>query len=448
MAIEDRGSRGSGRGGRRRSEEQPDTEQPAAAPIAASPDELLLAALERGGDALTTGRHLVTFREGLVEEGVRMLADRGLRMADARDFEDQSVRMAEVTDADALTFPEIGVAVIAGEAAEGFGLEALASGEESSSFVIEPEYFAFAESADYMRGFLSAANAIGRDLQVLPPEEDEDEEMSPEVLGATWGLARCRVPPSSRSGSGIRVAVLDTGFDLGHPDFAGRSVFGQSFVGQPVQDLHGHGTHCIGTATGTKAPFGTTPRYGIAFGSRIFVGKVLSNSGSGSGASVLAGMNWAIANRCEVISMSLGSQSPVQAAYTAAGQAALSTGCLIIAAAGNAASQTGAPANSPTIMSVASLDSTLKPSSFSNFGKIEIAAPGRDVFSSWPRPTRYRTISGTSMATPHVAGCAALWAQSSSSLRGMALWRRLRSSARRLPLPASKVGAGLVQAPP
>jgi subtilisin family serine protease len=243
------------------------------------------------------------------------------------------------------------------------------------------------------------------------------------------------------------VAVLDTGMDLGHPDFAGRAFSTRSFVGQAVQDLHGHGTHCIGTATGPRAPAGTTPRYGIAWATRIFVGKVLTNSGSGTGAGVLAGMNWAIANRCQVISMSLGSQSPVQTAYTNAGAAALRNGCLIVAAAGNAASNTGAPANSPTIMSVASLDSNLAPSNFSNFGKVELAAPGRDVFSSWPRPTRYRTISGTSMATPHVAGCAALWAQTSSSLRGMTLWRRLQSSARRLPYPATRVGAGLVQAP-
>lgn len=267
------------------------------------------------------------------------------------------------------------------------------------------------------------------------------------ALGATWGLNACRVPPSSRSGAGIKVAVLDTGMDLGHPDFSGRAIASQTFVGQPVQDLHSHGTHCIGTSCGTKTPAGTTPRYGVAYRAMIFVGKVLSNSGSSVSGSVLAGMNWAIANRCEVISMSLGSQSGPHAYYTAAGQAALNNGLLIIAAAGNAGSLTGAPANSPTIMSVASLDPSLNPSSFSNFGKVEIAGPGRDVFSSVPRPTRYGFKSGTSMATPHVAGCAALWAETSSALRGVNLWNKLRATARPLPLPPTRVGAGLVQAP-
>ena len=268
-------------------------------------------------------------------------------------------------------------------------------------------------------------------------------------MGATWGLIACKVPPSLRSGVGMKVAVLDTGLDLGHPDFAGRAIVSQTFVGQPVQDLHGHGTHTCGTACGTKAPAGATQRYGVAYRAPIFVGKVLSNSGSGSTAGVLAGMNWAIANRCVAISMSLGSNSPVQTAYTNAGAAALSKGCLIIAAAGNAGplGLTGAPANSPTIMAVASLDSNLGWSTFSSIGKIDIAGPGRDVFSSWPRPTKYRTISGTSMATPHVAGCAALWAETSPALRGLTLWRKLQSTARALPLPATKVGRGLVQAP-
>jgi hypothetical protein len=315
------------------------------------------------------------------------------------------------------------------------------SGEYPHGIVQEAENNPY----EYLRGFLAAAEAITSGLRDgRQPQLKEDEVP---ILGATWGLIKCRVPPSVHAARGIKVAVLDTGMDLGHPDFAGRSIVSETFVGQPVEDLHSHGTHCIGTACGPDMLPGTTPRYGVGFGSSIFVGKVLTNSGTGVSGSVLAGINWAIANRCEVISMSLGSQSPVQTAYTDAGTVALNNGLLLIAAAGNRGVLTGAPANSPTIMSVASVDSSLSPSSFSNFGKIEIAAPGRDVFSSVPRPTRYGIKSGTSMATPHVAGCAALWAEASLSLRGMNLWRKLQETAMPLQLPATRVGAGLVQAP-
>jgi subtilisin family serine protease len=165
-------------------------------------------------------------------------------------------------------------------------------------------------------------------------------------------------------------------------------------------------------------------------------------------AGILAGMNWAIARRCTVINMSLGGPGGPHPSYTAAGQSALNNGCLIIAAAGNSGpGPTIQPANSPTIMAVASLDSNLRPSSFSCRGKIEIAGPGRDIFSSWPRPTRYKTISGTSMACPHVVGCGALWAETSAALRGLALRNRLLATARPLPFPPSQVGRGLVQAP-
>jgi subtilisin len=412
-------------------------------------EELLLAALERGG-SLETGRYLVTYKEGAVDEGIQSLSAQGVRAANARDFTGQAVTLENVGDADAVVFPEIGVALVSGDAAQARGMSVHAEiAADSPIEAIEPEYFVFAEqtSTEYLRGFARATEVIARDLGGDEQREQELVE-GPLVVGATWGLIACKVPPSLRSGSGIRVAVLDTGFDLGHPDFAGRPVVSQTFVGQPVQDLHGHGTHCIGTACGPKAPAGNTPRYGIGFRASIFVGKVLSNSGSGTGAGVLAGMNWAIANRCVVISMSLGSQSPEQAAYTAAGRAALNNGLLIVAAAGNSSGQpTGAPANSPTIMAVSSLDMNLSPSIFNSIGKIEIAGPGRDIFSSWPRPTLYRTISGTSMATPHVAGCAALWAESSAALRGQNLWNRLQATARRLPFPATRVGAGLVQAP-
>jgi subtilisin len=431
---------------------KPTTPRPAQA--AAAPangiEALLLAAQAQGGDSLQTGRYLVTYKEGAQEAGMKAMKSQGLRSADARDFASQAVDVADIGDADALMFPEIGVALVSGPAfaSRGLGVQDEITAD-SPMQAVEPEYFVFADGPtdDYLRGFLSAAQAISRDLGRAAAGQAGDEEVDAQVLGATWGLRACRVPPGVRSGAGIRVAVLDTGMDLGHPDFAGRAFVTNTFVGQPVQDLHSHGTHCIGTACGPFAPAGSTPRYGVAHRALIFVGKVLTNSGSGTTASVLAGMNWAIANRCAVISMSLGSQAPVQAAYTAAGQAALNSGCLIVAASGNAASNTGAPANSPTIFSVASLDPALSPSSFSNFGKVEIAAPGRDVFSSVPRPARYGTKSGTSMATPHVAGCAALWAETSPNLRGASLWARLQASARPLPFAAARVGRGLVQAP-
>jgi subtilisin family serine protease len=419
--------------------------------ISSSVDDLLAAALERGDDSLETGRYIVTFKENASDEAVKSLGAQGLRFADARDYTDQAVSFDNVGDAEALVFPEIGSAVISGGAVAARGLSALVDGSTDSAIeAIEPEYFVFADvdATGYLRGFRRAVEAIADDLQA-PGETEVDSELDPLVVGATWGLIACKVPPSLRSGVGIKVAVLDTGLDLGHPDFAGRAIISQSFVGQPVQDLHGHGTHTCGTACGPKAPAGAIPRYGIAYKAPIFVGKVLSNSGSGSTAGVLAGMNWAVANRCVAISMSLGSNAPVQAAYTAAGASALSKGCLIIAAAGNAgpAGLTGAPANSPTIMAVASLDPNLGWSTFSSIGKIEIAAPGRDVFSAAPRPTKYRTMSGTSMATPHVAGCAALWAESSQTLRGSALWKKLQATVKPLALPPTKVGKGLVQAP-
>lgn len=413
-------------------------------------DEMLLAAMERGDESLETGRYIITYRDQAVEEGASFLDSLGLRTADARDFGDQAVGIEDVGDADALVLPEIGVAVVSAEAAQARELNLVdASATDAPIEAIEPEYFVFSSdlSPDYLRGFRRAIEAISTDAG-SGGETRESSEVDAQALLWTWGLGVCNVPPSSRTGAGMKVAVLDTGMALNHPDFAGRSFVTQTFVGQPVQDLHGHGTHCIGTACGTKTPPGLYPRYGIAHQSTIFVGKVLSNSGSGGTAGVLAGMNWAIANKCTVISMSLGSGVPPQAYYTAAGQAALNNGCLIVAAAGNTGNApVGAPANSPTIMSVASLDPNLHPSVFSSIGKVDIAAPGRDVFSSAPMPQRYAVYSGTSMATPHVAGCAALWAQTSPALRGQALWNKLLATALPLPFPPSRIGKGLVQAP-
>jgi subtilisin len=418
--------------------------------VSGSVDELLAKALDGGGQSLETGRSIITFKADAVEEGVRSLSAYGVRVASASDFGDRVITLDNVGGAEAVVFPEVGAAVISGPMLEERGLNALADGSRDSSVeAIEPEYFVFpqADTSGYLRGFARAAEAIAEDLRA-PEEMEIEPEEDPLVVGATWGLITCKVPPSHRSGSGIKVAIVDGGMDLGHPDFAGRPFVTQTFVGQPVQDLLGHATHICGTACGPKAPPGAIPRYGSGYKTLIHIGKVVTNSGSGTTATVLAGLNWAIGNRCPVILIAVGAGTPVQAAYTAAGAAALNKGCVIIAAAGHSGGgPTGAPANSPTIMAVASLEPTLVPSPFNSVGKIEIAAPGRDVFSCWPRPVKYKTLSGTSMAAAHVAGCAALWAETSPVLRGAALWKKLEQTAKPLPFPPAKVGKGLVQAP-
>jgi subtilisin family serine protease len=274
----------------------------------------------------------------------------------------------------------------------------------------------------------------------------------------TWGVQAVRARTSLASGSGIKVAVLDTGVDLNHPDLAPRFVHTQSFVpGESVQDGHGHGTHCIGTACGPFQPPGVR-RYGVAHQSRIIAIKVLSNGGSGQESWILQGMLRAVQVGAQVISMSLGrARAPTDPsqAYTNAGNFALANKCIIVAAAGNSAGQpVGAPANSPSIMAVAAVDQNLNHAAFSqvggmpNGGEINIAGPGVDVFSSVPIPKgKYGFKTGTSMATPHVAGCAALWAQTNANNRGMTLWKKLEQTARPLPHPAAKVGSGLVQSP-
>lgn len=276
----------------------------------------------------------------------------------------------------------------------------------------------------------------------------------------TWGLQAVDADLSSFTGKGINVAVLDTGFDAAHPDFAGRTITAKSFVeGEDAADGHGHGTHCIGSSCGPRTP-AQGPGYGVASEANIFAGKVLGADGSGSDSTILAGINWALENKCEIISMSLGADvRTVHPPYVTAGRRSLELGSLIIAAAGNNAQRSagnpgfvGAPANSPYIMAVAALDSKLAVADFSaqaldtEGGEVNIAGPGVDIYSSWPGAQRYNTISGTSMATPHVAGVAALLAES-TGLRAQELWDKLVATARDVSLPAQDAGAGLAQAP-
>ena len=445
-------------------------------------DPQIPASVTGGPEGGTTGRYLVLFREGAGAASIRNFGKAaGVAMASASDFKEGAPELSKLASDEGLIFPDLNVAVVNTPPEQ---IQSVAAAADSDILAIEPERIVYAfddqpawsalalqpaaaatgAPIDYFRGYRDAVNHL-YDKLAGTGGELAAEGVAPLVSETefTWGLQATKVPASRFTGKGIRVAVLDTGFDLGHPDFAGRRVTSQSFVqGQAVQDGNGHGTHCIGTACGPKRP-GTLPRYGVAFESDIFAGKVLSNQGSGGDAGILAGIQWAVTNRCAIVSMSLGARvMPGQSfsqVFEHAASRALAAGTLIIAAAGNDSRRpqtlvpVSHPANCPSIMAVAALDSALRTAFFSNQGinpqggQIDIAGPGVDVRSSWPRPNLYNTISGTSMATPHVAGIAALWAQSNAAFRGRSLMSVLTQSARRLNLSARDVGAGLVQAP-
>jgi subtilisin len=419
-----------------------------------------------------TGRYVVVLADAVHGDEAAMIAAlqsaAGLStITSASDFADGAVELEQAGDADATLLPALGIAVVAGGADRLASLSAAVSEDERIE-AVEPEQTLYAVTqpagalaVEYLRGYADAATTLyqhARDGGQVAAEAAAQFEDTPEF---TWGLQATRVSTSQRSGQGVPVAILDTGFDLNHPDFVGRRIISKSFVpGQTPQDGHGHGTHVTGTSSGPQHPPGDSRRYGVAYNDDIVIGKVLSNQGSGTDGQILAGINWAVTNHCRVISMSLGAPiRAVSARYEAAGRRALAAGCLIIAAAGNNADRAngdvgfvGVPANSRSIMAVGAVDSQMRIANFSarsnpvSGGQVDIVGPGVAVYSSWPMPTRYRTISGTSMATPHVSGIAALLSQATGAT-GAALWALLVRTAQRLPLPSVDVGAGLAQAP-
>lgn len=446
-----------------------------------------------------TGRYLVLLRQDAMDTGIRMLTDQvGLNVTRSVDFQSGVADTDALASGGAIVFDDLAVAVVDAPPDQ-FRSLSFAASEDNGIIAIEPERVVYAvydrmvEASPPMSGAPSFGHwqapspvnvpAPGMPLAYLRGYRDAVNHVVDQVLGTssstsavagaanpllvednlTWGLQATRVAESRYTGKGVRVAVLDTGFDLGHPDFIGRTIVSQSFIaGETAQDGHGHGTHCVGTACGPKQG-GTLPRYGIAYESEIYVGKVLSDRGSGTDGGILAGIQWAIANKCSVVSMSLGAPTQVGQAFSqvfeAVARRALAAGTLIVAAAGNDSHRPGQvnpvshPANCPSIMAVAAVDVALQVAWFSSGGlslqggQVDIAGPGVEVRSSWPRPTLYNTISGTSMATPHVAGIAALLAEQNPAVRGGTLGWLLLQSARRLDLSSQDVGAGLVQAP-
>ncbi|MEB3294562.1 MAG: S8 family serine peptidase [Synechococcales bacterium] len=414
----------------------------------------------------TTGRYLVLLPEGEVNAGIQAVTNStGIQsFARAADFADHAISAEQLEGENGAVFESLGVAVVSLDPNQAQSIQ-MAVASESPVLAVEPERVVYALenlptdlNLDYLKGYRDAINQL---IDRLAPASSQS--IAALTNGTdTWGLQMTKVINSPFSGVGIKVAVLDTGLDLTHPDFAGRKITSQSFIpGEEVQDRNGHGTHCIGTACGSK--IAAPPRYGVAYNAEIFAGKVLSNRGSGSDGGILAGIEWSISNGCQIISMSLGAPTqpgtPFSRVYEQVGQRALKQGSLIVAAAGNESDRrrrrvnpVAHPANCPSFMAVAAIDAQTQMAFFSNGsinpagGQIDIAAPGVDIYSTWPMPTRYQSISGTSMATPHVAGIAALYAEA-TGLVGLDLWGLLMREAQRLILPSVDVGVGLAQAP-
>ena len=345
-----------------------------------------------------------------------------------------------------------------------------------------------------VRGATEVAHRKGVEAvaPVIPMKLIAPMAVDPAAKGSTWGVNAVGADTSPFSGDGVIIAVLDTGIDTTHAAFAGVKLIRKNFTSESDEDLHGHGTHCAGTIFGRPVD-GT--RIGIAPGvTTAVIGKVLGEGGGGSDV-LLAAIEWALQNGAQVISMSLGIDFPgfvaaleqrgvptelatsmalegyranillfERLASLVQARSAFMEPCVLVAAAGNESRRdenpdfqiaVSPPAAAEGIVSVAALGSDLQGltiASFSNVGA-RLSAPGVSVLSA-KRGGGLITMSGTSMATPHVAGVAALWAQKLRSLgqfTGRLFMDRLVGSATMTGLkpgfdPAD-VGAGIVRAP-
>ncbi len=233
----------------------------------------------------------------------------------------------------------------------------------------------------------------------------------PDFSSRQWGPQKVQAPEAwdvTRGSSSTRIAIVDTGVQYDHPDLAGKVVRGYDFVDDDSDpyDGNGHGTHCAGIAAAvTDNGRGIA---GMAPNATIYAVRVLDDNGSGTLDDVANGIIHAADNGADVISLSLG--APVGATTLRnAVDYAWNSGSVVVAAAGNSGTSLPSyPAYYDNAIAVTATDSNDNKASFSNYGSwVDVAAPGVDIYSTYTGSS-YRSLSGTSMATPHVAGLAGL----------------------------------------
>jgi subtilisin family serine protease len=302
-------------------------------------------------------------------------------------------------------------------------------------------------------------------------EGDEVERIWPDLAVHTWLdasvplLEAPRVWADSGRGAGVKVAIVDTGIDTVHLDFAGRIQATRDFSGKgSVTDGHGHGTHVASIAAGSGAASGG--RYvGVASQALLYVAKVLADDGGGLMSDVMAGIEWAVDEGAQVINLSLGSAGPGDGddALSVLCDAAVGEGVVVCAAAGNSgpgASTVGPPGVARLVITVGASDKSDGIASFSSRGptsdgrvKPDIVFPGVDIAAAraagtsmgTPVDGSYTLASGTSMATPHATGAVALLLEAYPNLTPAEVKDVLMRSAKDLGLNRNTQGAGRSQ---
>ncbi|HET7900938.1 MAG TPA: S8 family serine peptidase [Candidatus Nanopelagicales bacterium] len=288
-----------------------------------------------------------------------------------------------------------------------------------------------------------------------------DGRVQPAMAESTLQIGAPKAWASGWDGDGVKVAVLDTGYDQNHPDLAGRVVGSASFVpGETVQDGHGHGTHTASTVGGSGAASGGEEK-GVAPHAQLLIGKVLADGGYGEDSWVIAGMEWAAKQGAKVVSMSLGGSTPsdgTEPVCAAVNDISAASGTLFVVAAGNAGAEAtiSCPGAADAALTVAAVDSTDSMAWFSSQGpryldyglKPDVAAPGVDILAAKAGGNAtdgwYTSMSGTSMATPHVAGAAADLAEEHPGWTGQQLKDALMSTSKPIDGGTYHVGAGRI----